>query len=83
MMQQQTRFASSKCAAAWCMLERERGTVYRQHTGLRIECSMVRHGIVCELAFIYSPIHSPYHIEFFSSDSNRMVHLAAVLTDHV
>jgi len=44
---------------------------------------MVLRGIVRELAFIYSPIHSPYHIEFFSSDSNRMAHLAAVLTAHV
>jgi len=53
---------SSKCAAAWCTLEREGGPVYHQHTGLQIEGSMVLRGLVCELAFIYSPIHSSYHV---------------------
>jgi len=54
------------------------GPVYHQHIKVRIEGSVVLHDLVCGLAFIYSPIHSSYHVEFLSSDSNRTMHHALV-----
>jgi len=59
------------------------GPVYHQHIKVRIEGSVVLHDLVCGLAFIYSPIHSSYHVEFLSSDSNRTMHHAASVADHV
>jgi len=51
--------AAPSVALRW----REGGTVYHQHYRLQIECFREQHGIVRDVAFIWYPINSSYHLD--------------------